>query len=262
MRAFFILSIGLMVNAFLPARLGEFARAYLMGEAEADSKVYIFGTIILEKVADLLFLLLSLFILLLWMKMPEWLIGPARGTALALLIMMIGLMFLLWKKQLFLTILERIIRFLPLKKQDWLARQARYGLASLDLLRKPRLMVGLLSWSLIIWILSTLTNTLVFFALKLAMPIWISLLLLVVLQVGTAVPSSPGRIGVFQYLVILCLSLIALDKNVALGYSIALYLVVYISIALLGVWGLWREKISWSRISQSALLFSESRKSG
>jgi len=262
MRAFLILSIGLMVNAFLPARLGEFARAYLMGEAEADSKVFVLGTIVLEKVADLLFLLLSLFILLLWMKLPEWLIGPARGTALVLLILVISLIFLLWKKEILLTILERTSRFLPLKWQEWLARQARYGLASLDAIRNPRLMIGLLGWSLIIWVLSTLTNILVFLAMKLTMPIWISLLLLVVLQVGTAVPSSPGRVGVFQYLVVLCLSLIAMDKNVALGYSIALYLVVYISMALLGVWGLWHEKITWGRLTQSALRYSEGRKSG
>jgi len=262
MRAFLILSIGLMVNAFLPARLGEFARAYLMGEAEADSKIYVLGTIVLEKVVDLLFLLLSLFMLLLWMRLPEWLIGLARGTALILLILVISLIFLLWKKELLLNLLEKTSRILPPRWQEWLVRQARYGLSSLDVIRKPRLMIGLFGWSLIIWVLSTMTNTLVFLAMKLSMPIWVSLLLLVVLQVGTAVPSSPGRIGVFQYLVVLCLSLIALDKNVALGYSIALYLVVYISIALLGVWGLWHEKITWGRLTHAALRFSEGRKSG
>jgi uncharacterized protein (TIRG00374 family) len=262
MRAFLILSIGLMVNAFLPARLGEFARAYLMGEAEADSKVYVLGTIVLEKVADLLFLLLSIFTLLFWMKLPKWLIGPARGTALVLLILVISLLILFWKKEILLAILERTSRFLPLKWQEWLGRQARYGLASLDMIRNPRLVIGLFGWSLLIWVLSTLTNSLVFLAMKLSMPIWVSLLLLVVLQIGTAVPSSPGRIGVFQYLVVLSLSLTALDKNVALGYSISLYLVVYSSIALLGVWGLWREKISWGRLNQVVFRYSEGRKSG
>ena len=47
-RAFSVMSVGVMMNAFLPARLGDFARAYLMGEAEGDSKVYVLGTVVME----------------------------------------------------------------------------------------------------------------------------------------------------------------------------------------------------------------------
>ena len=261
-RAFSVLSVGLMVNTFLPARLGEFARAYLMGEAEADSKVYVLGTVAVEKVADLLFLLLSLMVLLSQMALPEWLIGPARGTALLIAILVPCFVLLAWQRDFFLRMVEWTSRFVPSAWREGLVRQTRYGLASLDVVRRPRLLIGLLGWSLIVWILSALTNYLVFLALELAMPVWASLLLLVVLQVGTAVPSSPGRIGVFQYLVILTLSIFAVDKNVALGYSVVLYLVIYVPIALLGVWGLWHEKITWGKLTEAVVRFSEGRKSG
>jgi uncharacterized protein (TIRG00374 family) len=198
-RSFSILSVGLMVNAFLPARLGEFARAYLMGEAEADSKVYILGTVALEKVTDLLFLLLSLIVLLSQMALPEWLACPARGTALVLAILVPCFVLLAWQRDFILRMMERANRFIPSAWWEWLVRQTRYGLSSLDVVRRPRLLIGVFSWSLIVWILNALTNYLVFLALVLTMPVWVSLLLLVVLQVGTAVPSSPGRIGVFQY---------------------------------------------------------------
>jgi hypothetical protein len=62
--------------------------------------------------------------------------------------------------------------------------------------------------------------------------------------------------------VILSLSIFTMDKNVALGYSIALYLVIYVPIALLGVWGLWHEKITWGKLTKAAVRFSEARKSG
>ena len=78
------MSVGMMMNSFLPARLGDFTRAYLIGEAESDSKVYVLGTVAVEKVADLLFLLLSLMVLLSQMALPEWLSGSARGMALML----------------------------------------------------------------------------------------------------------------------------------------------------------------------------------
>jgi glycosyltransferase 2 family protein len=260
-RTISILSIGLMVNAFLPTRLGEFARAYLLGEAEAESKVYVLGTVAVEKVADLLSLLVLLSLLLLQMTLPEWLAGPARGTALFLVILVPGFIVLVWKKEFVLRMVERISQFFPSTWREWLVQQIRSGLASLDVIRSPHLLVGLFVWSSIVWTISGLTNYLVFLALELVMPVWASLLLLAVLQVGTAVPSSPGSIGVFQYLVILTLSVFGLDKNVALGYSLVLYLVIFVPIAVLGVWGLWHEKITWGKLTDAAVRFSEGRKS-
>ena len=259
-RALSVLSIGVMVNAFLPARLGEVTRAYLMGEAEADSKVYALGTVAVEKVTDLLFLLITLMLLLSQMTMPEWLAGPARGTALALAVLVPCLVLLAWQRDFVLRIVERISRFVPSAWREWLVRQTRYGLDSLDVVRRPRLLIALFGWSVIVWILSALTNYLVFLALELVVPIWASLLLLVVLQIGTAVPSSPGRIGVFQYLVILTLSIFAVDKNVALGYSVVLYLAIYMPMALMGCYCLWREKITWQKLDKAADMLNDLRR--
>jgi uncharacterized protein (TIRG00374 family) len=261
-RALSILSIGFMVNTFLPARLGEFARAYLMGEAETDSKVYVLGTVAVEKVADLLSLLILLAVLLMEMALPEWLAGPARGTALVLVILIPCFFLMVWKRDFIVQMVQRASRIVPLAWRDWLVRETTHGLASLDVLRSPRLMIGLIGWSLIIWMVSALTNYLVFWALEMVMPVWASLLLLAVLQVGTAVPSSPGRIGVFHYLVILTLAIFSVDKNVALGYSLVLYLVIYVPTALLGIWGLWYEKITWSKLSGALVKFSKGRRSG
>jgi uncharacterized protein (TIRG00374 family) len=134
-RAFSVLCVGLMVNAFLPTRLGEFARAYLMGEAEADSKVYVLGTVAVEKVADLLSLLLLLAVLLLQMALPEWLAGSARGMALVLAILVPCFVLLAWQRDFILRMVERTSRFVPSAWREWLVRQTRYGLTSLDVVR-------------------------------------------------------------------------------------------------------------------------------
>jgi len=255
-RAFSVLSIGVLVNPFLPARLGDFARAYLMGESEADSKVYVLGTVAVEKVADLLFLLLALAVLLSQMTLPDWLAGSARGMALVLAVLAPCFVLLAWQRDFVLRMVERISRFVPSAWREGMVRQTRHGLTSLDVVRRPRLLIGLFGWSLMAWIISALTNYLVFMALELTLPFWASLLLLVVLQVGTAVPSSPGRIGVFQYLVILTLSIFAVDKNVALGYSLILYLVIYVPMVLIGGYCLWREKITWQKLAEAAAMLN------
>jgi uncharacterized protein (TIRG00374 family) len=258
-RAFSIFSIGQMMNAFLAAHLGEFARAYMMGEAESESKVFVLGTVAVERLADLLFLLISLTYLLSYVALPDWLASPARGTALLMVILVPCFILLAWQKKLVLRMVSWVSRFAPLAWREWLVQQAQTGLSSLDTIRRPRLLIGLFVWSTVVCIFSTLTNYLVFLSLELMLPVWVSLLLLVVLQVGTAVPSSPGRIGVFQYLVILALSIVALDKNMALGYSVLLYLVIYVPITIIGVYCLWREKITWQTLEDAASMLKRLR---
>jgi uncharacterized protein (TIRG00374 family) len=251
-RAFAFLSIGQMMNSFLPAHLGEFARAYLMGEAEAESKVYILGTIAVERLADLIFLLISISLLLSQMALPDWLVFPARDTAILIAILVPAIIILIWQKKVVFRTVEWASRFIPSAGREWLARQTHFGFASIESVSRPRLLARLFAWSTIVCVLSTVTNYLVFLALHLVVPVWASLLLLVVLQIGSAIPSSPGRIGVFQYLIIITLAILALDKNVALGYSVLLYLIIYVTNALLGVYCLWREKVTWHTLEEAA----------
>jgi uncharacterized protein (TIRG00374 family) len=258
-RTFSILSIGQMMNSFLPAHLGDFARAYLMGEAEADSKVYVLGTVAVERLADLLFLLISIALLLSQMILPDWLALPARDTAMGIALLVPIVILLVWQRKFVMRIVARASHFAPLAWREWLVQQTHFAYDSLETARSPRLLVGLFIWTTIVCALSTFTNYLVFLALALSLPVWASLLLLVVLQIGSAIPSSPGRIGVFQYLVILTLSIFAVDKNVALGYSVLLYLVIYVPNALIGIYCLWREKVTWQTLEEAAAMLKRLR---
>ncbi|MBI4770270.1 MAG: flippase-like domain-containing protein [Chloroflexi bacterium] len=243
-------SLGMLVNAAIPVRLGDLARAYLIGEAEADSKVYALGTIAVEKVTDLFFLALALVLLVSQMALPAWL--PVRETAVIVAAAVVLVVVVDRQNDLILRSLHWAARFVPSRLGEWLQRQARLGLASLQVVRRPRLFVGLLAWSLFIWFLSALTNYLVFLAMGLSPSPWAALLLLVVLQAGVAVPSSPGRLGVFHYLAIISLSLFAVDKEIALGYGVVLHLVVYAPMAVLGAYYLWREKVTWQKLEEAA----------
>lgn len=250
-RCFSILSIGLMVNAFAPARLGEVARVYLMGEAEAESKAYIAGSIVLEKVLDLVFLVLALILLFSQMVLPKWLAdswwSSIAGAGIALLFILLLVAQTDWA----LRIVEWFSRVIPSTVwRERLVRQAYLGLSSLSKLRQPSTMGRLIGWSFLVWVLGALTNYLIFVSMSLSLSAWIALLLLVTLQIGVAVPSSPGRVGIFHYLTILSLTPFGIVNDVALGYGIVLHLVVYGSIALLGIWGLWREKKTWKKSVQ------------
>ena len=255
-RAFSILTIGQMVNSFLPAHLGEFVRAYLMGEAEADSKIYVLGTVVVERVADLLLLLVSLLVLLSQMKLPDWLIVSAQDTVWVIVILVPCFLLLAWQRKFTLRVVEWASRIVPVAWREWIVRQARFGLTSLEVVRRPRLLIGLVGLSLVICLNGAFTNYLVLRALGISLPIWAPLLLLVVLQVGTVVPSSPGRIGVFQYLTILALSVYSMDKNLAFVYSLLLYLAAYLPTGPIGIYCLWREKVTWNTLDEAAAVLN------
>ena len=254
-RVFSIYSVGQMVNTFLPGPFGELVRAYMLGEAEADSKVYVLGTVGVERVADLLFLLLSLLVLLSQMTLPAWLISPAHTTEAALIAILVVFILLVWQRRLILRFLGWAGRFIPERARGWLLREVHFALDSLDSVRRPSRILGLLFWSLLVTFFSTLTNYLVLLALGIALPFWVALLLLVVLQVGTQIPSSPGGVGIFQYLILLTLSFFGVEANLALGYSLLLYLVASVSIVPIGCYGLWHERISWQELQKAAVVF-------
>ena len=270
-KAFSIQSIGMLLNTFAPARLGDLARAYLLGESEHESKFYVLGTVAVEKLIDLLFTLFIFLLLLSHMVLPDWLTGPFPLLIWGILIGFILVGALVIKGDWFVDWIrfhlfrinpekpeeasntgETISRFraLPWRWVNWASSRARFALRSLDVFRQPRQLFWVALWSTVSWLLSALTNYLVFEAIGLKLSIWTAFLLLLVLQIGVAVPSSPGRIGVFHYLTLITLTFSGVENNIALSYGVLLHLIVVGSIGVVGMLCLWWEKVTWSKLAE------------
>ena len=76
--------------------------------------------------------------------------------------------------------------------------------------------------------------------LPLASPVVAAIALLVVTQVGGAVPTVPGRIGVFHALVVFTLGMFGIESGIALGYAVVMHIVVFGTQIVLGLAALWR----------------------
>lgn len=247
-RSFRIQTIGIFINSIAPARLGDLLRSYLMGDQAGHSKVYVLGTIVVEKVFDMFFLVISMVVLLPQVVFPNWVSRPSEATAGLLLVLILACGWIVWKKEKFIRFLERASVIFPPRIRAWTLRQLKNLVESLECVRNPRQLLAILAWSAVIWGLGFGTNLLVFWALNLSISPFAAVFLLVVLQVGVAVPSSPGRIGVFHYLTILALSVFLVPKEAALGGGIVLHLIVYVPLFLLGAYFIWSEKLTWGKI--------------
>ena len=241
--------IGQMLNFLLPARLGELARAYLIGETEGQHKLFALGTIVVEKLLDGLMLLLLLVFLFLLMPLPLWLRIPGATTGLVLAGLLAAILLLTGKRERILGAMDRSCHFMPVLQRFGLRQRLGVLADSLSSLRASDVNTRLLAWSFGIWLLAALTNYLTLLAMRIEAPLLVaSLLVLVVIHLGLVVPSSPARIGVFHYLCVLSLSVLGVEGGLALAYGFVLHFIVVLPIIFAGIFCLWKENLNLYRL--------------
>jgi uncharacterized protein (TIRG00374 family) len=247
LRVFKILNIGVFVNAFLPARLGDVYRVFLAGELQGQKKSYLVGTLVIEKISDLAALLLTALVLMFTRELPAWLVLPLRGALLVTLAFLTLLCIAAGKKAWLQRILSQLSQRL---KREWLNDALTNGLRSFAMVSQKHTWLKLIFWVALVTILGALTNLLVFRALRIQLGLGAAFFVLVVLMLGISVPASVGRIGVFHYAAVLALSVFDLPKDLAFTYATLLHLVVTLPTLILGGIFLWQEKLSQNLIEK------------
>ena len=246
--AIFLL-IGQMLNIVVPARLGEVARIYFMGRLEGRSRARTLGTIAVEKWLDILMLFLLVLVVPLFVSLPQWFQDSRATLALFALAFFAIAVLASYSKGQLLRVVEFVSRLLPMSWRARVHRATSLALDSFDVLRSPWVGLQLQGWSLLIWGLGILTNYVIFLAVGLSLPFTAAIFLLAVLQVGVAIPSAPGKVGVFHYLCVLALATFGVEKGAALAYAVLLYFVVFGPPSILGAFFLWWESVHRERVS-------------
>ena len=237
------LLIGQAVNVLSPARLGDLARATL---ADAGGTAYTLGTLVVELVLDLLMLVASILFLLLvglersvatvpaWWQGSEQALLVAGGAALAATaVVVIGRRWLA-------RALERLAARWRHPAIQRVVTWANQLLLSLDTLGRTARLLPVLACSALIWTLYSAVNYTLLGAIGERPSFLAALFLLIVLQIGVAVPSSPGRIGVFHYLCVQALTVFGIGGANALSYAFILHLISVILPVALGAILAWR----------------------
>lgn len=243
-----LLLIGQMLNILVPARLGELARIYLMGQLEGRSRARTLGTIAVEKALDALMLFLLALLIPLFVTLPTW-FRDARLSLAGLVLALFAVTLLLAHQQAWVVgIVGRLSRILPGNWQERVEQAAGHALCRLDVLRDVSVNLRLQAWSLTVLLNSMLTNYAIFRALGMELSFAAALFLLAVLEVGVAVPSAPGKLGVFHYLCVLALGVFGVAKEPAIAYAVLLHVIAFLPPSLLGALFLWWESVHGHRM--------------
>jgi uncharacterized protein (TIRG00374 family) len=254
LRLFRVFLIAHLLNTLLPAKLGTGARICLAAESEQVNVGFVFGTVTAEKVIDTLAMLIVFLVLMLWVPLPEWLRDTLMISTAGVIVAFVALVGVRRVGQAITAWLARI-EHKYLGGRSWKLSAAVGGLVeSSQSLLTQRRMLALWGYTGVVWLAGGLANQLLLYAMGLDVPWTAAWFLLVVLQLGTRVPSLPANIGVFHYLVILALGLYTVNGTQALGYALVLHLLVFILPALLGVLCLVHGGVSFGQLLWSGLV--------
>lgn len=233
---FWALSLGQLVNTAVPFfRLGEVARVYDLSQQTQSSKAQGLGTLVVEKVLDLMMLALTLFLLVPFLVIPQFVTDSGIALAAAALIAFAGLYLMAYRSDLVLRLSLPLVRRLPGGLDDRVEPMVTSGLRGLAALRSRRATLALLLASLLIAGLSVLTPLVLFPALDLSLGLASAAAIHVAVTVGTVPPSTPAKVGVFEFLVAFMLRFFGVENaSIILAYTLLFHLVVVLPQILFG----------------------------
>ncbi len=244
------------LNIIVPGRFGEIAKAWLPAKRYGISGSYVLGTVVIEKIFDFFAWVI------LWVSVPAFfaLRDRLKGYTIAVVIcfvLILLLVLVVWKRELMRKWLVYFASLLPEKIRQRVLNFLERGMEAFSLLKKSRTSLIIVLYTALILLLSTLTNFLLFKAYDFRLSFFEALILLLVLQVGSAPPSVPGKIGIFEYMVILGLTLFAVNKADAMSYALMLHLVSYLPKIILGFIFMTNLNISIKKTEAEASKFEE-----
>lgn len=241
---FACITIGYLANTVLPLRLGDLARASLIGRKKNAGISRSLGSMAIERLMDVLMLVALTLALMRAIEIPKPIQAGLTGMVTAALVGLVGLMAISLNRE-----------HLP-RLTGWLARAMPHRLANrimtllgnfssgADVLHRPAGFLGVVLLSALVWGVAGLAALVWVRAFHLEVPWPAGFFVLVMVNLGSAIPSSPGYIGVYHYLAMLALSLWTPDRNAALAYAIGTHALNMLANAGLGSFFLAREGLS------------------
>jgi len=250
-RLFSATMIGFMANNVLPARLGEFVRAYALGRSEDVSKSAVFATIVVERLFDGMSVLLLLIYALAFLP-PEVATGGVAATIrtageislVAYGAVITVLVYFLYRPD----TLDRAVRAVigPFSKgfAEKASVMAGSFITGLGVVKDKRLLSLILFYSAVHWGLLWTPLYLLFKAFGLHYGVYESVFMLVVMCFSVALPSTPGYVGTFHAAATGGLMLLGMEAEPALGVAILAHAASYVPVTLLGFYYLYKANMS------------------
>lgn len=231
--------VGYLGNAYLPARAGELLRSAYLGRRQGLGTSFVLATALVERALDVVALvLIGSLSLLIQTNISPLLVNALRLMAFAAAAGLFVIIAAPFQEKLIksavakaplpekisVPILNQITRFL-------------IGMRSLHNFRR----IGIFTFlTAVIWLVDAFANTVGVRILSETLTIAQALILLSALGLSSAIPSTPGYIGVYQFVAVAVLTTFGFSRANALAYILISQILNYLLVSVWGLIGMWR----------------------
>lgn len=236
--AFWGICAGYLGNNFLPARAGELVRSALIARKTGIGVSYVLATAVVERVLDVVALvLISAGAVAALGSVPDWLVAATRVMAILAVAGLAAFYVLPRIHRQLEWLLARLVRAAGLRERlAGLLAQALLGLRSVQSAPRAGGFAGLTA---VIWLMDAITLMIVAQAFSLALALPQALLLLAALGLASAAPSTPGYVGIYQFVAVTVLAPFGFTRAEALAFILGAQAVTYVVVIVWGLLGLW-----------------------
>lgn len=218
------MGLGYLINTLIPLRIGEIARALAISKEGKGSFASIFATVIIERLFDLIYLLLFLSILLLFI--PFSISSSFLITAsfeLTGIVVFIGLIFIfaiIKFEEKFINFIKKILKPFPKKIKEALINfsfSLIKGSKTFNFVYK-NILFHIFSFLIILF--QALIFIMIIYSLDLRVPLISALIISLIITLSHALPAAPGYLGSFQIVWIAIFSLLGFPIETIISSSI------------------------------------------
>ncbi len=226
--------VGYLYNNIMPARAGEAARVMVLTQRSNVAPVEIVGTVVLERVYDVVTILVLFFAAEPLLPSVSW-FGTAAVVAIVLAVAIVLVVIVL------AVFGDRPVRAVlrPLQKVSWFSgerieRTVDELVHGLSGLRHPLLALEAFVLTVIAWMFTALCAYVLSVAFHMHLPFAAGLLVAVAIGVGNILPSPPAAVGVFEGATLIALRAYHVPTSTALPYAVVLHLVNFVPFLIAG----------------------------
>ena len=240
-------NIGYFANNFLPARLGDIIKSYLLAKKRNYSKTQVLTSAIIERIFDLMGLSVLFIIAVLRYDIPENILRGGYIFIGILIILTITLLLMLKKSDYLDSKLENLNKYKVINT-------IRQKIQSVFFYVRNYLNVKDFAYltltTSLIWFLYVFAGFIIIERLNGSLSWDASMLSLIFLGVSFILPSTPGNVGVHQFACVLAFGILGMDKTQAVAFSFYYQIPVIIISVILGFISIYYEGFSLKSISR------------
>jgi len=233
--AYFGIVIGYFFNNILPARAGEFFRAYYLKKKKVSGGSEAFGSVVFERFLDGVVIVSMLVFSLQNFKTTPLIEKASISAIIFYALVLIAILILQFKRSLFVRISSSVFNLLPEKLSTKLNRSRDSFIDGLGLISKPLVFSKALVTSFVGWGLSLFTLWLSLQMFSIDFTFTQTTLFMSVLAIGAMIPSSPGMIGIYQFCCVLTLNgIFGLSHEIAATFGLVCHFIAYFYVIAVG----------------------------